>query len=325
MIKHTVSTEDNDIRIDRWFKRNYPQVPHGFVEKSLRTGIVRLDGKKVKSADHVREGQEILIKNPEFGKGDEIKRTIASPRKKGAYQINDYDRKELMQAVLYKDDRILVINKPAGLAVQGGTKLERNLDDMLEALQFDKKDKPRLVHRLDKDTSGVLVLARDVKTASELSEYFRFKEMEKIYWALVIGRPEIAEGRIDLPLAKRESGKDSRMEKVDVDEERGQSAITRYKVLDSLGDSLSWVELEPITGRTHQLRVHMSSIGHPIVGDGKYGGSDAFVNSMQLPKQLHLHAQRIAIPNWHGKTLVVKAPMPRHMVKSFEELGLEPG
>lgn len=323
MIEHTISQEDNDIRLDRWFKRYYPQVPHGFVEKSIRTGIIRLDGKKSESATRIKAGQVILIKNPEFGQLDKAEAWTPRPTKTRGYSVTEYDRKELMQAILYKDERILIVNKPAGLAVQGGTNTERNLDDMLVALQFDKKDKPRLVHRLDKDTSGVLILARDANTAAELSEYFRFKDITKIYWALVVGRPEIEEGRIDLPLAKRSLGKDSRMEKVDIDEEDGKSAITRYKVLDGLADSLSFVELEPITGRTHQLRVHMAAIGNPIVGDGKYGGSDAFISTMDLPKQLHLHARRIELPDWNGKTLIVEAPVPQHMRKSFDILGVD--
>jgi 23S rRNA pseudouridine955/2504/2580 synthase len=323
----TISDEDDDIRLDRWFKRYFPQVPHGFVEKSIRTGIVRLDGKKSESAARVKAGQIILIKNPEFGdneeKNQEAARNSVKKKEEKRMNISVDDIKMLQDAILYKDERILVINKPAGLAVQGGTNMERNLDDMLGALQFDKKDKPRLVHRLDKDTSGALILARDVRTAAELSEHFRSKEIRKIYWALIMGEPDIAEGKIDLPLAKVESGKDSRMEHVDVDEDRGKKAITRYLVLESLAGRISWVELEPITGRTHQLRVHMAAIGHPIVGDGKYGGADAFIEGIDIAKQLHLHARRVEIPDWKGKTLVVEAPMPKHMKKSFAELGPE--
>lgn len=321
MKEYTIKAEDDGIRLDRWFKRHFPAVTHGMLEKHLRKGAVKLNQKKAKSSDRVSEGQKIEVH------GDELAKAAATPlpgKAPSKFEPTEHEIKDLKQSVLHKDARLLVINKPPGLAVQGGSKIEKNLDDMLTHLRFDKAEKPRLVHRLDKDTSGVLMLARDARTAAILSKRLQRKDVQKFYWALVKGVPEIRRGKIDLPMAKREQGEDSRMEKVEIDNDAGKDAITRYQVLETLGDQMCWVELEPVTGRTHQLRVHMAAIGHPIVGDGKYGGRDAFVRGIELSRQLHLHARRIELPEWEdGETLIVEAPLPAHMRKSFDELGLD--
>lgn len=308
-----IHSDDDDIRLDRWFKRHYPNFSHGELQKALRKGLVRLDGKKAQSSDHVATGQELTVKFIDLNAA-----IHAAPKPERVKSISKEKVKETQSWVIYKDDNVIAINKPAGLAVQGGSKLSDHVDARLSALQFDAKEPPKLVHRLDKDTSGALLLARSAKAASTLSKAFASKRMEKIYWALIIGVPEIREGEIEGALMKS----DEAVEKVIVDEE-GKKAVTAYRVIEALGNRLSWVELQPITGRTHQLRVHMAQMGHPIVGDGKYGGRDAFIDGIDLPKQLHLHARQIVIDNVFGKTLDVAAPLPQHMQQSFKELGLE--
>lgn len=311
-MEREVAEADDGIRLDRWFKRHHPGIPHAMLEKYLRKGAIRLDGKKAKSSDRLSAGQ--ILRFP-----DDAAALAPSRAKKPAP-----DARLAEQAkgwVLYKDDRLLILNKPPGLAVQGGSgQGSRHLDALLDALRFESSERPRLVHRLDKDTSGVLLLARDARTAAELAKRFLEKDIEKIYLALVKGQPHPKEGVIDLPLSKIMRGKDSR-EAVDVDEEDGKRAVSEYRVLESLGRKLSWVELKPVTGRTHQLRVHMAAIGHPIIGDGKYGGSEAFVEGLELSPKLHLHARRIVLPRWRGRALDISAPMPDHMRKSAESLG----
>lgn len=306
MIQKTVEEADNDIRLDRWFKRHYPALTHGMLEKALRKGDIRRDGKKIKSSDRVSTGQEIIIR---------IAMPTNRPEKTLPAKTSPEDAQMLQDAVLFKNADIIVINKPPGLAVQGGSKITRSVDGMLDALRFDAKERPRLVHRLDRDTSGVLVLARSAKAATMLMHAFSRKEAEKFYWALVKGTPEIAQGKIDLPLSKQEEGD---LEKVAIDEKDGKRAVTFYRVVENLSKTLAWLELIPVTGRTHQLRVHMAAIGHPILGDGKYGARDAFIEGMDLSRKLHLHARRIIIPG----VLDVTAPLPQHMRNSWKTLGL---
>jgi 23S rRNA pseudouridine955/2504/2580 synthase len=307
MTEHKVKEEDSDIRLDRWFKRHVPALTHGLLEKALRKGEIRLDGKKAKSSDRLVSGQtiEIRFKLPE-----------ARALKPEVGKFSHEDAAMLQEAVLYKDADIIVINKPPGLPVQGGTKITKSVDSMLDALRFEAKERPKLVHRLDRDTSGVLVLARSAKSATRLMLAFKAKEAEKIYWALVKGVPEIPQGKIDLPLAKQEDGD---IEKVSIDEEDGKRAITHYRTIERLSKTLAWMELMPVTGRTHQLRVHMAAIGYPILGDGKYGAREAFIDGMELSRKLHLHARRIIIPG----LIDVTAPLPKHMQNSWDTLGLE--
>lgn len=315
MSEHIIAQDDDGIRLDRWFKRHRADVNHAMLEKALRKGDVRLDGKKSKASDRITAGQVLSVKEAGIrGQGLEVKdhKPKADPR-----PLNPADIAMMQAAVLYKDKHVIVINKPAGLAVQGGTGISKSVDGLLDALRFDALARPKLVHRLDKDTSGVLVLARDAKAATELMQAFSGKTAQKIYWALVKGAPEKSQGKIDLPLAKQEEGD---VEKVAVDTEEGKRAVTHYRVLDRLSRTLAFVELMPVTGRTHQLRVHMAAIGHPIIGDGKYGGKEAFVEGMGgVSGKLHLHARRLMIPG----VIDVTAPLPAHMKKSFDTLGIE--
>lgn len=314
MTDHIVSDADNDIRLDRWFKRHLPHVSHGLLEKLLRKGDVRINGKKAKSADHVLVGQTIKVWQAAVSVREGI--DDAKPKRTTSAAVTPEDAELLQQAVLFKNKDVIVINKPPGLAVQGGTGIRRSVDSILGALRFDASERPKLVHRLDKDTSGVLVLARSAAAAAKLMKAFAGKTAEKTYWALVKGAPEIQQGKIDMPLSKQEEGN---VEKVTIDEKDGRKAVTLYTVLERLSSALAWVELLPITGRTHQLRVHMASIGHPIIGDGKYGGREAFVEGMDFAHKLHLHARRIVIPGM----LDVTAPLPKHMQESWKTLGLE--
>lgn len=316
MIHHfTIHADDHDVRLDRWFKRHYPNITQGDLQKAIRKGLVRLDGVKVKAAaDHISKGQKLEIKYLDL----EGVNSDAPVRAAKSTELSNNQMKETRSWVLYKDEHVIAINKPAGLAVQGGSKLSDHLDARLIALQYDKSEPPRLVHRLDKDTSGVLLLGRSAGAAGELAKAFAQKRFEKRYWALIAGVPDAYEGEISGSMMKSNTS----VEKMVVDPE-GKRAVTAYRVIEALAKKLAWVELIPITGRTHQLRVHMAEMGTPILGDGKYGGKDAFITGVNLPKQLHLHAREIVLPDWHGKMLRITAPLPPHMQKSFRELGLK--
>ncbi|MEQ1705076.1 MAG: RluA family pseudouridine synthase [Rickettsiales bacterium] len=313
MINQTISDEDNDIRLDRWFKRHFPNLQHAMLEKYLRKGAVRLDGKKAKSSDRIRAGQ--VLSYPEFG--EDVAFVKAKP------QTNEQDAEFVRSLVLYKDANVIIINKPFGLPVQGGTKIKKSLDDMLGGLLFDAKERPKLVHRLDRDTSGVLVLARNTKSASLLAKMFAGKDIEKTYLALTHGRPLQTVGTIDYRLLKAEHGENS-YERVAVDDEEGKYARTEYRVVESLARRFALMELKPLTGRTHQLRVHMQAINCPIVGDEKYGGDELQAQDVGIADGLHLHARRIVIPAFgSGKKIDVTAPLPPHMKESFKALGIE--
>jgi 23S rRNA pseudouridine955/2504/2580 synthase len=334
--QHTVSNDDADIRLDRWFKRHFPEVSHGLLEKNLRKGQIRLDGKKAKASDRVYGGQVISIKAQvdggqltADGKEERVSRLPSPVRRVPSAD----DIQFVQRLVLYKDDNIIVVNKPYGLAVQGGSKITRSLDDLLDGLTFDAKERPKLTHRLDRDTSGCLVLARNAKAAHALMKLFSGRQIEKTYWALVVGASLPLNGTIDLPLIKKENprmsgrpgGPEGRdYEIMQVDEKEGQKAITEYRTLDAAARRFAWMELKPLTGRTHQLRVHMQAIGCPILGDHKYGGSMEDAASLGVENILHLHARRIEIPSiLGGKKTDVTAPLPPHMRKSFEGLGFE--
>ncbi len=222
--------------------------------------------------------------------------------------------------ILYRDDAVIVLNKPAGLASQGGSGITVHLDGMLDALRFEGTERPKLVHRLDRDTSGVLVLARGVKPASKLATAFRGRDVEKTYWALVWGVPDVLEGRIDLPLVRVEVGGMSRSEPASRKDPEALKAVTAYRVVEYAGKKFAWMELQPQTGRMHQLRAHMLALGTPILGDAAYG--QAFADG--FAPQLHLHARRLKFPHPDGGTLMVEAPLPRHMRDSFSHLGFSP-
>src|SRR5687768_844553 len=251
-----IRQDDADQRLDRWFKRHFPALNHGRLEKLLRTGQIRLDGKRAKAGDRIEAGQ--IIRVPPIAPAQDAD----APRQpKPPKPVSDRDAKLLRDAVLYQDADVLVIDKPAGLAVQGGTGLDKNLDAMLDALRFDAAERPRLVHRLDKDTSGVLVLARTALAAQRLAAAFRSKDARKYYWAVTVGVPRPFQGKIDAPLAKEAT---ARGERVAQDDEDGKRAVTLYQVVEHAAKKAAWVALWPLTGRTHQLRVHMATIGTPI-------------------------------------------------------------
>lgn len=312
-----ISDAESEQRLDRWFKRRFPALSHGRLEKLLRTGQVRLDGKRAKASDRIEAGQVVRVPPLDLPAADS-----AQPRAERRRPADDRWARQLQKSVLYKDDDVLVIDKPAGLAVQGGTGLSTSVDALLDELRFDAKERPRLVHRLDRDTSGVLVLARNAKAAKHLAEAFRHKETRKVYWAVVVGVPKIHHGRIDAPLQKGVSeGKGRGRERVHIDEE-GKRAVTEFALVEKAGKNAAWLALMPVTGRTHQLRAHCVALGTPILGDGKYAGSAAFVSRDALPKQLHLHARQLTIPHPTRKGVIdVTAPLPAHMKKTWAFLG----
>lgn len=311
----TVSTEDDDIRLDRWFKRHYPELSYGRLEKLLRKGQVRLDGKRAKSKDRIVAGQVVRV--PPFGDDGGI-RPI---EKKEEALLSEHEIEEVRSWVLYRDEDVIVINKPAGLPTQGGTGVKRHLDGLLHALKFDKKEKPKLCHRLDKDTSGVLLLARSANVAAQMTKAFKTKAARKLYWALTVKVPSPKDGKVFQPIAKHRGYNGERMV---IDADEGQDARSLYRTIESTGNVAAWVALEPRTGRTHQLRVHCAYLKTPIQGDGKYGGQEAYLTGDGVSKKMHLHARRLQIPSPDGIGVIdVTAPMPDHMVKSWDFFGFD--
>jgi 23S rRNA pseudouridine955/2504/2580 synthase len=311
----TVAPDDEGIRLDRWFKRHLPQVGFATVSRWARTGQIRVDGKRAKPEDRLATGQVVRV--PPGGDAPKP----ARPKR----ELTDDQRAQAEAMLIHRTEAALVLNKPPGLATQGGTGTFSHVDGLLDAYADEGEPRPRLVHRLDKDTSGVLLVARTPGSAAFFSKRFSGRSAKKVYWALVVGVPDVVDGTIDAPLAKQPG---TGGEKMHVDEENGQPARTRYRVLDRAGNRACWVELQPLTGRTHQLRVHMAAIGHPIVGDGKYGGQDAFLTG-SISRKMHLHARRLIIDSpkdkdGTGGTLDVTAELPEHFAASMEQLGFDP-
>ena len=308
-----VSGDEAGLRLDRWFQRHFPELSHGALQKLLRTGQVRLDGKRVEGKDRVEPGQTVRLP-PGVTATPPPKPKAAQPR------LSDRDAQEIQSLVIHRDDWVIALNKPSGLAVQGGSGTERHVDGMLDGLRFGSEVRPRLVHRLDKDTSGLLLIARTGQAAKRLSESFRDRETEKLYWAVVVGVPPKMEGAIDLPLAKRPGARDR--ETMQVDHEEGQKALTHFRVMDHAGDRAALLALWPRTGRTHQLRVHCAEIGCPILGDRKYGGEEALLSAVADSRRLHLHARRLTLPHPSGKgTLRLQAEPPAHFKRTLEAFG----
>lgn len=330
--QRTVAEEEEGLRLDRWFRRHFPALGHGRLEKLLRTGQVRLDGKRTKAGIRVQPGQVVRIPPIEPVLGPGIEPGTGGGRRQGAKRPSPapaQDERDALEAtLLYQDDWLVAINKPAGLAVQGGTKQPHNLDAMLEHVRFGGKARPRLVHRLDRDTSGVLLLARTLEAARRLTVAFKRKDTRKIYWAAVTGVPSDRFGEIDLPLAKEAGRGGEKMVAVPSSDAGGasvQDAVTVFARAASFKKAVAWLVLRPITGRTHQLRVHAAAIGHPILGDGKYGGQGAFLARPPLARQLHLHAREITLPHPDdGTTLRITASLPTHMSETWQALGFDP-
>jgi 23S rRNA pseudouridine955/2504/2580 synthase len=312
---HTTAPDEAELRLDRWFKRHFPQLSHGRLQKLLRTGQVRVDGKRAEASLRLRPGQAIRV--PPLG--DLAARPAAQRR-----PVPAAEAVKLRRSVLHMDDQVIVIDKPAGLAVQGGTGTPKHLDAMLDVLTFDAKERPRLVHRLDRDTSGVLVLARTARAATLLSDAFRQKTTRKIYWAIVAGRPKPAQGRIDAALAKRLGRQGERVMAVDAEDEDARRAVTFYATLDTAGDRAAWLALWPVTGRTHQLRAHCALIGTPILGDAKYGDQGRAALGSAPARRLHLHARSIEVPHPAGGMLRVAAPLPAGLRETWKLLGFDP-
>ena len=309
-----VSADDDDIRLDRWFRRRYPGLKHGALEKALRTGQIRVDGKRAKANIRLSAGQQIRV--PPQAAAPAIETRTREIRKPDAA-----DAAFIQSMVIYRDNDVIALNKPPGLAVQGGTKTTRHIDAMLDALRYGAKERPKLVHRLDRDTSGVLLLARSANVAARLGKAFQGRSVRKIYWALVAGVPAMKQGRIDLPLGKRPGPRGERMM---ADEEEGKNAITLYSVVETAGQTASWLALWPLTGRTHQLRVHCAAIDHPVAGDGKYGGEAAFLPGDGVARQLHLHARELRLPHPSGRgELHVTADLPPHMAETWDLFGFD--
>lgn len=325
----TVEAGEADVRLDRWFRTRFPDIGHGALQRLLRTGQIRVNGGRAKAGTRLEPGQKVRV--PPLIAHEEAK---ARPEPRAPAAVSDQDQAVLRAAVLHRDDWVIALNKPAGLAVQGGTGQRKHLDAMLDALRFDAAERPRLVHRLDRDTSGVLLLGRSAAAARALTAAFRGKDARKIYWALVVGEPKPARGRIAQPLGKAGGARGERM---DTAAAGAKPALTAYvtvaarRVGGRRGPVLSWLVLAPLTGRTHQLRAHCAAMGTPIVGDGKYGGKAAFPAALAEAigrtgaGAMMLHAREIAVPHpLDGTTLRVTAPPPPHLVSALAALDLEP-
>lgn len=322
-----VTAEDAEQRLDRWFRRLFPHITQGRIEKMCRKGDIRVDGGRVKTATRLAAGQSVRVPPlPDPG---------TAPAYVPVTKISDADAKFIQSCVIYRDDHIIALNKPPGLPVQGGSGQKRHIDGLSEALKFGNEDAPRLVHRLDKDTSGVLLMARSRIAASKLTEAFRHRNTRKIYWAAVAGVPTPALGVIKYGLVKAgghgKSGEGEKMICVHPGEvhltEGAKRATTDYVKLSALGSRASWVALVPVTGRTHQLRAHMAEIGHPVLGDGKYGGSsqenlgDGWGAGIggEVSRKLHLHARYLMLEHpFSGAMLQLTAPLPEHMQRSWD-------
>jgi 23S rRNA pseudouridine955/2504/2580 synthase len=309
----TVSEDDDGIRLDRWFKRHMPDVSFNLVSRWARTGQLRLNGKRAVPGARIEVGQEIRVPPAE-----------AVPARSGRPQpqrnpLTEEEEQFVRDLVIHEDDHAFVFNKPPGLATQGGTKTKTHLDRLLDGLAGEG-GRPKLVHRLDKDTSGVLLVAKTARSAGHFAKAFSGRTARKVYWALVVGVPSAEEGLIDAPLAKQPG---TGGEKMHVDDEHGLPAKTRWRLIDRAGNRAAWVELQPLTGRTHQLRAHMAALGHPIVGDAKYGGAEAFLTG-GISRKLHLHARRLKIDAPDGGKIDVTAELPTHFADSLQTLGFNP-
>lgn len=300
-----VKAEDDGMRLNRWFMKYYPNLTLGRLQKLLRTKQIKVDGKRAETSLKLAAGSEVRVppmdEQPETGSNRS--------------EISRRDAEFILSLVIYKDDNIIVLNKPSGLAVQGGTNTSRHVDGMLEALRFELNEKPKLVHRIDKDTSGVLVLARNRTWADRLTKAFREHTLPKTYLALVNSCPKNPAGEIKAPLEK--CGEKSL---VGPD---GKPAATVYKTLDEVGSKFALVEASPLTGRTHQIRAHMEYIGCPIVGDDKYFGGEKRQKYASIPDKLYLHAYKIDLSALYNKKTVIKAALPEHFKKALAALGIE--
>ena len=313
----TIAPDENDMRVDRFFEARFPGLSFSHIQRIIRKGEVRVNGKRTEPKARLQAGQAVRI--PPL--------KLAAPAPRDDAPAAQHDRAFLKSITLYEDADVLVLNKPMGLAVQGGSGTTRHIDGMLEALRGAGADaqRPRLVHRLDKDTAGCLLVAKTRFAAAALAKSFRSRSARKIYWALVAGVPRPHQGRISTYLAKQEREEDSFMRIAKHGEKDAVHAVTYYAVVETAAQRVAWASLKPVTGRTHQLRAHMAHIGHPIVGDPKYFSIENWELPGGIQNKLHLLARRIAIPHPRGGVIDVSAPLPPHMEQSWNLLGFDAG
>jgi 23S rRNA pseudouridine955/2504/2580 synthase len=315
-----VAARDDGMRLDRWFRQHFPHVTNSHLQKLLRKGAVRLDAKRVAANARVTAGAQVRIPLS-------VREPSAAPPRPSVTPplgLSKADRQAVERMILFEDDDVLVLNKPQGLAVQGGSGTRRHIDGLLAGMEDRFGDRPRLVHRLDRDTTGVLLVAKSRAAAAELGETFRTRSAAKTYWALVKGVPKPPQGKIEAALVKASGPDGDHVRRAQPGEQaRAMHATTHYNVIDRVGSKAAWVSLKPVTGRQHQLRAHMASIGHPICGDNKYeGGMDLPAENM--PPRLHLHARRLVIPHPSGTGKIdVTAPLPEHMLTTWDILNLD--
>ncbi len=311
-----VAEDEADIRLDRWLRRHFPVLTQGAIQKWCRTGQVRIDGGRVGADARLSPGQTVRV--PPLPTPTSEPAAAPPPDPQAARDIE--------RMVLYRDDQVIVLDKPQGLPTQGGPGIKRHLDGMLAALRSENGERPRLVHRLDRETAGVLVVARLPGVAAKLAASFRSRAVEKTYWAVVVGRPVPVEGRIEGELVRVDGFRGERAAVAGPYDTDTAHSITDFRTLDHAARKLAWLELQPLTGRTHQLRVHCAAIGAPILGDTPYGAQHEGRNTALvdgLDDTLHLLARRIVLPHPAGGTLAVEAPLPPHMAATFATLGFE--
>jgi 23S rRNA pseudouridine955/2504/2580 synthase len=309
-----VSADESGMRVDRFLEARFPGLSFSHIQRVIRKGEVRVDGRRTQPKNRLEPGQTVRI--PPL--------RLDQPRPAAVGSAADEKTRAFLKSItLFEDADVLVLNKPMGLAVQGGSGTTRHVDGMLEALRDSHGQRPRLVHRLDKDTAGCLLIAKTRFAASALAKTFRSRSARKIYWALVAGVPKPRQGRISTFLAKEEREEESFMRIARHGEEGASHAVTYYAVVETAGPAVAWASLKPVTGRTHQLRAHMAHIGHPIVGDPKYFARENWELPGGMQNKLHLLARRIVVPHPRGGTIDVTAPLPPHMQQSWNLLGLD--
>jgi 23S rRNA pseudouridine955/2504/2580 synthase len=309
-----VTGDEAGMRVDRFLEARFPGLSFSHIQRIIRKGELRIDGRRAQSKQRLEAGQTVRI--PPV-------RIEPKPHGLSATDADAKTKEFLVSITLFEDPDVLVLNKPMGLAVQGGSGTPRHLDGMLEVLREAKGQRPRLVHRLDKDTAGCLLVAKTRFAAAALGKTFRSRSARKIYWALVAGVPKPRQGRVSTYLAKEEREDESVMRIARHGDEGASHAVTYYAVVETAARELAWLSLKPVTGRTHQLRAHMAHIGHPIVGDAKYFSKENWQLPGGIQNRLHLLARRIAVPHPRGGTIDVTAPLPPHMQQSWNVLGFD--